>query len=173
MRLISGLKEGQGNSSIWFFFSYAFAKREYAWDHCLAERRRDAQDADVLKIELNFCREYQRSNAYAYCHGETPDRQKHPQIVIEHPAYFTVGTVHFQSNSSSLLLQTITLPSLPNKLNLDSSLQRTVFQKFSGLANIILANLRFFNRLTLLTYGRFRAARPNSPYSLARRLIVS
>ena len=66
----------------------------------------------------------------------------------------------------------MTSPSLPNKSNLDSSLQRTVLQKFSGLADIILAKLRHFNRLALLTYDRFRATRSNSPYSLARRLIV-
>ena len=100
------------------------------------------------------------------------DGQKHPQTVIEPPPYFTVGNVYFASNFSFLLLQTITLPLLPNKLSLDSSLQRTVFQEFSGLADIMFANLRRFNRLALLTYGRFRVTRPSSPCSLAHRLII-
>ena len=47
-----------------------------------------------------------------------------------------------------------------------------MFQKFSGLTHIIFAYLRRFNRLALLTYGRFQVTWPNSPYALARRLIA-
>ena len=69
----------------------------------------------------------------------------------EPPPCLTVGTVHFGSNSSRGVLQAITLPSEPKRLNFYSSDQITPSQKLDSFSNISLANLSLFPRLILFT----------------------
>ena len=87
----------------------------------------------------------------------TPAVEKQPQHLTFPPACFTVGTVHFGSNSSFGIRQTITFPSDPNKLNLLSSDHKMLSQKPGGFSRYVLANAIRLPRLTLLTYGFFRA----------------
>jgi hypothetical protein len=89
-------------------------------------------------------------------------------MVTEPPPCLTVGTIHFGSNFSFGLLQTITFPSDPKRLNFDSSDQTTISQKSIGFFNISFAYLRRFIRFILLMYGFFRATRPNNPASCAQ-----
>ncbi len=97
---------------------------------------------------------------------------KHPQTVTEPPPCLTVGIIHFGSNFSFGLLQTITFPSDPKRLNFDSSDQTTVSQKSIDFFNISFAYLRRLIRFILLTYGFFRATLPNNPASCALRRTV-
>ena len=71
--------------------------------------------------------------------------------LTEPPPYLIVGIVHFGSNSSHAVLQTITLPSKPKRLNFHSSNQTTFFQKSTDFSSISPANLSRFPRLILFT----------------------
>ena len=88
---------------------------------------------------------------------------KQAPIVTEPPPCFTIGILHFGSNSSPDILQTITLPSELKRLNFHSSNQTiTFFQKSTGFSSISLANLSHFLRLILFTYGFLRVTRLTS-----------
>ena len=94
-----------------------------------------------------------------------PDDEKHPQHLTFPPPCFTVGTVHLGSSSSLVDRQTMTFPSDPNKLNLLSSDQITLFQKPRGFSRYVRAYSSRFQRFVLLRYGFFRATRPYKPIS--------
>jgi hypothetical protein len=91
----------------------------------------------------------------------------------EPPPCLTVAIVHFGSNSSRGVLQTINFPSESKRLNFDSSDQTKFFKKSTGFSSISLANLSHFPRLILFTYGFLRAHRPNNLTSCACFRIVS
>ena len=95
----------------------------------------------------------------------TLDDEKHPQHLTFPPPCFTVGTIHLGSSSSLVDRQTMTFPSDPNKLNLLSSNQITLFQKPRGFSRYVRAYSSRFPLLALLRYGFFRATRPYKPIS--------
>ena len=95
----------------------------------------------------------------------TPDDEKHPQHLTFPLLCFTVDTVHLGSSSSMVDHQTMTFPSDPNKLNLLSSDQITLFQKLRGFSRYVRAYSSRFPRFALLRYGFFRAIRPYKPIS--------
>ena len=95
-----------------------------------------------------------------------PDDEKHRQHLTFALACLPVVSVHLGWP------QTMTFPSDPNKLNLLSSDQITLFQKARGFSRYVRAYSNRFPRFALLRYGFFRATRPYKPISWARRRIV-
>ena len=137
----------------------------YALDHCHVEISIYCPNSIFSLIRINSFVKYHDTR----CPGifplmktrvPTPAVEKQPQHLTFTPACFTVGTVHFGSNSSVGIRRTITFPSDPNKLNLLSSDHKMLFQKPGGFSRYVLANAIRLPRLTLLTYGFFRATRP-------------